>query len=74
MSIFDVIKYPISEPPTKEELEALPDDLYNYWCVREFGYSYSRNTIHRYLSGYNPSNVIMIKQLRQMIEDYDEPI
>lgn len=31
MTIFDTIKYPISEPPTKAELSALPDNLYAKW-------------------------------------------
>jgi hypothetical protein len=31
MTIFDSIKYPISEYPTAEELEALPDELYKKW-------------------------------------------
>jgi hypothetical protein len=31
VSIFDVIRYPISLPPTAEELAALPEDLYTYW-------------------------------------------
>jgi hypothetical protein len=32
MSIFDVIRYPISDPPTYEELNNLPDDLFDMWC------------------------------------------
>ena len=31
MSLFDVIRYSISIPPTVEELAALPDALYNVW-------------------------------------------
>ena len=31
MSLFDVIRYPISYPPTKEELDALPTELYLHW-------------------------------------------
>ena len=31
MSLFDVIKYPISTPPTTEELEALPHELFQKW-------------------------------------------
>ena len=29
MSLFDVLKYPLSTPPTREELEALPIDVIN---------------------------------------------
>ena len=31
MSLFDVIKYPISTPPTVEQLSALPKDLFSRW-------------------------------------------
>ena len=36
MSLFDVIKYPISTPVTKEELEAVPSDIYNDWVTENF--------------------------------------
>ena len=32
MSLFDLIKYPLSNPPTPEELFVLPPDIYNDWC------------------------------------------
>jgi len=31
MSLFDVIRYPLSLPPTAEELSALPKELYTQW-------------------------------------------
>jgi hypothetical protein len=34
MSIFDAIKYPISFPPTEEELEALPHSLFRLWAAK----------------------------------------
>lgn len=34
MSLFDVIKYPISNPPTKAELETLPYDLLFNWKLQ----------------------------------------
>jgi len=34
MSLFDVLKYPISSPPTYTELKSLPEEIYNKW-VRE---------------------------------------
>jgi hypothetical protein len=33
MNLFDVLKYPISVPPTMEELEALPADLLINWML-----------------------------------------
>lgn len=31
MTLFDVIRYPISDKPTVEELEALPTDVFMTW-------------------------------------------
>lgn len=31
MSLFDVIRYPISDPPTIQEITRLPEDLYLEW-------------------------------------------
>jgi hypothetical protein len=31
MTVFDVIRYPVSLPPTREELEALPKIIYWDW-------------------------------------------
>ena len=31
MSVFSNLRYPISMPPTRAQLEALPRDLYNQW-------------------------------------------
>lgn len=33
MSIFQTIKYPISNPPTESELAALPSKTYRTWCT-----------------------------------------
>jgi hypothetical protein len=33
MSLLDVIRYPISDPPTLEELEALPKDIQHEWLT-----------------------------------------
>ena len=34
MSLFDALRYPISDPPTKDEFEALPYDLLFNWKLR----------------------------------------
>lgn len=36
MTIFNVIRYPISSPPTLAELEALPLDVYARWVRKTF--------------------------------------
>lgn len=35
MSLFDVLRYPISDHPTVEELEALPNKIYKKWILEE---------------------------------------
>lgn len=34
MTIFDVIRYPISDVPTKEQLQALPPRLFRRWASK----------------------------------------
>lgn len=36
MTIFDVIRYPISNPPTDDELFLLPENIYNKWLADSF--------------------------------------
>jgi hypothetical protein len=59
MSIFDVIRYPISWPPAVEELDAIPKPLYDRWA-REV-YTYEDNTSYKE----------KIQVLRDMIKEYD---
>jgi hypothetical protein len=33
MSVFSILKYHISYPPTADEMERLPADLYDKWLV-----------------------------------------
>ena len=72
MTIFDVIRYPISDVPTAEEMEALPRDLFKKWA-RENGwgaYDYRQGRIAgAYYKGSPYEKDIPI--LRQMIKDYD---
>lgn len=37
MTIFDVLRYPISTPPTTEELMACPPAIYKEWASYTFG-------------------------------------
>jgi hypothetical protein len=32
MSLFDVLRYPVSIPPTLEEFQRIPKDLFNKWA------------------------------------------
>ena len=89
MSLFDVIKYPISIPPTKEEFEALPDEIYINWSQLT-----ENSFIPKRIHTDNQNSIRMAKNsavywfnisvsaddrkdlelLRQMIKEYDEYI
>jgi hypothetical protein len=59
MSIFDVIRYPISWPPTIEELESIPTPLYDAWYKKVNTYEDFRNYKEK------------IQVLRDIIKEYD---
>lgn len=73
MSLFDVIKYPISNPPTEKELEALPIKIYALW-LRRCGFTtvHTPGAISRYYNGKDCEDVLYI--LQKIIEEYDESI
>ncbi len=78
MSLFDVIRYPISDSPTLEQLKALPEDLYTVWIKR--AHFIPENWSHKDIVWYyRPDRRTInsdkeIKLLRQMIEEYDESL
>ena len=80
MSIFSVLRYPISDPPTGEELAALPPDLFTDWKLQTtWRFTYNRQSpkliADFYLQHTRPSWAYNeVQLLRQMIKDYDEPI
>lgn len=77
MSLFDVIKYPISDPPTKEELAAIPNEIFDNWVQDNFGYSppLKESLRQRIIKFYardvhTPSfNKDELRVLRQIIKD-----
>jgi len=85
MSLFDVIRYPISDVPTLEELEAIPDEIFNQWTfVKESGlaihrsrrviwYLISSNHRFRQLRGehFDPHRA---EALRKIIREYNDNI
>ena len=77
MSLFDVLRYPISDHPTKEEFEALPKDLFEQWTNAVYWHSDYANPkcLETAYSdkGYAPFLKDLLV-LRNMIKDYDEPI
>ncbi len=76
MSLFDVIKYPISDPPTYTELTALPYDIWIKWVVQcGWQKNIARHTIvnyYAYVAIGDPRKEIYL--LRKIIEEYDEPV
>ena len=80
MTIFDTIKYPISDPPTKAELAALPEQLFRDW-LKEMNWSLHitpRIIAQYYLSVNHRVDVTQLQKmkrditiLRKMIEDYE---
>lgn len=88
MSLFSVLKYPISSPPQAEELQALPRDLFVQWINNSDWRSitgvkddyehiagwYEDNWVHMkaYSDKYKNDHDDM-KSLKQLIRDYEEP-
>ncbi len=75
MSLFDVIKYPISDKPTEAELKALPKEIYLEWCKIIFTTSRSPSIAVIVQYYYFGSNVTArnkdIAVLRKLILEYD---
>jgi len=71
MSLFDVIKYPISHPPTVEELSALPEDLYIKWRDETFSI-HPEPTIVWVAAYLKAVNLLYVtERLRRFIGDYE---
>ncbi len=75
MSIFDVLRYPISDRPTATELNALPKKLFEIWCYNS---NWLSNPSVNYISDtylgvmISPHHDIIL--LRAMIKEYDESL
>ena len=82
MSLFSVLRYPISTWPTSEELTALPPDLFSAWKLQTtWKTPYNHQTpeliavFYEMRSGREAARDFdEIQLLKQMIKDYDEPI
>ncbi len=76
MSLFDVLRYPISDIPTEDEFNSLPKNLYNDWGHR-VGWDpiWTVGSVISFYSAHmqsSPNQDIIL--LRKMIKEYDEPI
>ena len=79
MTIFDVLRYPISEPPTEEELDRLPRDLLECWKSNN-GFMWSTDTemiSNFYMTSFRNKEYLgkckkEINELRRMVKEYDD--
>lgn len=82
MTIFDTIRYPVSDLPTLEQLEAIPESIYVEW--RKFGSFMSvrkdpKAHLEMMTSRWNNTTPVefegyyLISYLRKLIAEY-EPV
>ena len=71
MSLFDVLKYPISDPPKLSELAALPTDLFNDWVKESFVALNCVSSAYLYFQSNDFDNIKArrLARLRQMIKE-----
>lgn len=80
MSLFDVLRYPISDIPTNDELLALPNDLFDRWVSKSDwdGRAVSKKHIVKWYQEYygftGPTGKMDtrdIEYLRTLIKEYE---
>jgi hypothetical protein len=79
MGLFDMLRYPISDKPTKEEIEAIPDDIFNKWVETSFVYLRSREEVIVFFNSHCSfikyiGAQTCIDDYRKLIKEYDELI
>jgi len=78
MTIFDSLRYPVSNHPTAEQLDAIPIDIFNHWllhCVKggERFAGYSSEDLERFYRNRQWADD-SIPLLRKAILEWNEPI
>lgn len=77
MSLFDVIRYPISDPPTEKELSALPEDLYYKWFkTMNWSHHTTPSIVAEWFAVLDyPTRfrTRALETLQRLIREYDEP-
>ena len=81
MTIFDTLKYQISDVPTTAELVALPKELFDQWVARtEWGRPENRKEAYKIGTWYEfriprydlrPTEIEELALLRKMILEWD---
>ena len=78
MGVFDVLRYPISCPPTQDEMDSLPDDVFENWKhqVGWLPFRERRMIITFYNDNYYRIENIRshVQVLKQILKDRDEHI
>lgn len=75
MTIFHVIKYPISTPPTVEEFEALPSEFFTEWKT-DMGFTLEASC-DVVMSWYATSDITCnndLQVLRERIKQMEGPL
>lgn len=72
MTLFDTLRYPISDRITLEELEAVPRPIYDHWN-EAYGYraQVPRLLVHSFLISGGKEEREMIAHLRRLIAEYE---
>jgi hypothetical protein len=77
MSLFDVIKYPISIPPTEEQILSLPEDIIRkFKLMNRFDPIHTPESIHYWFiehgREYEPGSPSLkyIESLKKIIQEY----
>jgi len=79
MTIFDTIRYPLSEPPTFKQLKTLPRSIYDEWIRKIYGevtvdtiqIFYMATTLMQLYRTDDDLYHRRMKLLRRLIKDYD---
>jgi hypothetical protein len=76
MTIFDSLKYPISNPPTMEQLKAVPRCILTPWLDLEDDFDWEDDdlleaALEQYINWNNKTTRKELRNLRQLISDYD---
>jgi len=74
MTIFDSIKYPISFPPTLEELDNIPIDIIELWKTKYRFTTHSNAGIISFVELFDSPGEQEILALRKMIMEYDDDL
>ncbi len=76
MSLFDVIRYPLAFPYTKEQFESIPIDLLMRWLDTMKDWHYTNKNLGFVIlwycdRSYSPKSEKEIDVLRKMIAEYE---